>query len=198
MQPTLTILHHKSEMTQILETLAQMRIRNYAEFPYLYDGDLEYEKHYLTQIIESKGAAVIIMKTENQVIGYTSGMPMLSDAEIIESFSQLENASKIFYVTDVILDQQHRKNGLGRMLLKEMECYALKSGYSTSSFLTVDREEDDPRRPKMYKSPDHIWESCGYHRTKMKCFFPWKTFDENGASEEQMNPMSLWLKSLDS
>ncbi len=42
-----------TELKPIITSLAQLRIEVFREFPYLYDGDLDYEETYLDTYLQS-------------------------------------------------------------------------------------------------------------------------------------------------
>ena len=47
------------EIYSILPDLARLRMTVFRDWPYLYDGTLEYEEKYLNRFAEAKGAVVI-------------------------------------------------------------------------------------------------------------------------------------------
>ena len=48
-----------------LEALGELRIRVFREYPYLYDGTLEYEREYLRRYLDARDSLVVIVTGEN-------------------------------------------------------------------------------------------------------------------------------------
>lgn len=57
--PLLVRPFEREEIAAKLDAVAELRIKVFAEFPYLYAGDLEYERNYLEVYLESAGAIIV-------------------------------------------------------------------------------------------------------------------------------------------
>ena len=63
-----------------LDELANLRIRIFRDYPYLYDGCAEYERDYLDRYARSKQSVVVLAMEYNRLIGAATGLP-LNDAD---------------------------------------------------------------------------------------------------------------------
>ena len=59
--------------------LAALRIRVFAEFPYCYDGDLDYEKAYLQTYTKAKDAVLVLAREGERVVGNKGLDPWISN-----------------------------------------------------------------------------------------------------------------------
>ena len=66
-----------SDVLNVLDELAHLRIQVFREFPYLYDGDLTYERDYLQTYADSPNAVVVIARNQGRVIGASTGLPLI-------------------------------------------------------------------------------------------------------------------------
>ena len=64
-----------------LEDVARLRIRVFRDFPYLYDGDADYERDYL-RAYQSPGAVVVAAMDGDRVVGAATGAPMADHAAV--------------------------------------------------------------------------------------------------------------------
>jgi hypothetical protein len=70
---------HGSEIEPHLDALGTLRISVFREYPYLYDGSLEYERDYLRVYLRSKGSLVVLAFDGDLVVGATTCLPMLDE-----------------------------------------------------------------------------------------------------------------------
>jgi hypothetical protein len=61
--------------------VARLRIAVFRAFPYLYDGDLDYERRYLEPYRSSPGAIVVGAFDGDRLVGAATGTPMEDHAE---------------------------------------------------------------------------------------------------------------------
>ena len=73
-----------------LPDLARLRVAVFREWPYLYEGDLDYETRYLRSWAESEGAVVIGAFDGPAMVGAATAAPMEDAApEFAEPFRRL-------------------------------------------------------------------------------------------------------------
>ena len=53
-------LHTGAEIGAFIESLGRYRIEIFREFPYLYDGDMDYERHYLSRYLQSDKSFLLL------------------------------------------------------------------------------------------------------------------------------------------
>ena len=87
------------EIKPVLPALAKLRIIVFRDWPYLYDGTIEYEEKYLAKFAAAKGAVCVVARDGDEVVGASTGAPMIEHAD--EFAAPFEKAgydlSKIFY-----------------------------------------------------------------------------------------------------
>ena len=71
-----------------LEDVARLRITVFREWPYLYDGDLEYERDYLNAYRNNPAAVLVGAFDGSELIGAATGTPMLDHADEFASAFQ--------------------------------------------------------------------------------------------------------------
>lgn len=187
-----------AEMTEWLDAVARLRVEVFRNFPYLYEGDAAYEKHYLSMYTRSADSLLVLVHADGQVVGASTGLP-LGDAEsaIQAPFTErgipVENA---FYCGESVLLPTFRGLGLGHRFFDEREAHARSLGdIRWTAFASVDRADDDPRRPVDYRSNDSFWARRGYVRqSDMKVRLPWKQVGETHETEQAL---TMWLRPLE-
>ncbi len=187
--------HAKSRISM----LASFRIHYFREFPYLYDGTMEYEMTYLDGFFNHPEACLIIGWDGERAIGVSTSIPLISDyeiardAETLFSQSSLE-AQDFMYFGEIILVPEYRGQGLFARIFAEQELEAARKGYSGTCFLAVERDRDHPLWPEGYVQPWEKWIHLGYRKTPMVTDFNWPTLQRTGISVDQQNPMAFWVK----
>jgi GNAT superfamily N-acetyltransferase len=189
------LLLHGKEIEPWLEDIARLRISVFREYPYLYDGTMEYEKEYLQVYVHSPGSLIAVARSESgKVIGATTALPM-SDADKAFQDPFLKNGyslDEICYLGESVLLQEWRGIGLGHRFFDEREKHARNLGCTITSFCAVVRTESHLLKPDGYFSHDRFWEGRGYEKVEgLSCFFPWKDIDQ---ADETVKELQFWLK----
>lgn len=139
----------------------------FRDWPYLYAGDLAYEREYLAAYAASPDSVFVLAIAEGQVVGASTGLPLRDDSE---EFRQPFLASDIdpahvFYFGESVLLPAWRGRGIGHAFFDAREDHARGlGGYRWTAFAAVDRDEADPRRPGDYRGNDGFWHKRGYSR----------------------------------
>lgn len=185
------------QISPLIFDLAQLRIEIFKEYPYLYDGDIEYEKNYLKSYIECADSFLITVFLNGSLVGASTCLPLQCAApEFIEPFQKNKlDVSKYFYFGESIMKKQYRGNGIYSCFFSERENYAksLKI-YSKYCFCAVDRGENHPDKPIDYISLENYWKKHGYiKKEKLTTFFKWRDVNENIESEKLMK---FWIKDI--
>ncbi len=189
--------HIGNEAKIYIRDLAQLRITVFREFPYLYDGTLEYEEKYLKAYTDSPESIVVIAFDGDRVVGASTGIPMENaDPGFQKPFIDKGfDPRRIFYFGESVLLKEYRGKGHYVFFFKERENYAKRLGrFDWVTFCAVVRPDHHPRKPEGYKSLDGYWEKQGFtKRDDLICHFPWQEIDEIA---ETPKPMVFWIKSL--
>ncbi|MEM8571498.1 MAG: GNAT family N-acetyltransferase [Pseudomonadota bacterium] len=186
----------REEMTVYLDTVAALRITVFSEFPYLYDGDMDYERRYLSSYLESENAIIVGAWAGPQLVGVSTGTPMEDHAE--DFADALKNAgvgiSRTFYCAESVLLPEYRGQGIGARFFDEREAHALAIGRTWSAFCSVIRPDDHPERPADYAPLDKFWKRRGY-RPMPGCIakFAWKDHED---TRETVKSLQFWIRNL--
>ncbi|WP_312525081.1 GNAT family N-acetyltransferase [Paracoccus sp. (in: a-proteobacteria)] len=179
----------------VLDDLARLRIAVFRDWPYLYDGDLDYERDYL-RAYQSPGAVVVAAYDDARMIGAATGAPMEDHAQDFAAAfaNRPEPLDQIFYCAESVLLGQYRGQGLGHAFFDGREAQARALGRKYSAFCSVMRPTDHPARPADYRPLDGFWHKRGYSPLPgVIASFEWKDI---GADRSSAKPLQFWMKSL--
>jgi GNAT superfamily N-acetyltransferase len=174
--------------------LADLRIRVFREFPYLYVGSTDYEEKYIQRYTTSDESVIVIAKVGDNVIGASTGMPLKDEDKMVYGPFKKNGMDwqSYFYFGESVLRSEFRGQGIGVRFFEEREKHAISHGYKCTTFCAVDRPENHPRRPANYKPLDPFWEKRGYKKkSELKTTFKWKDLDD---SEESPKSLTFWIK----
>ncbi|HEY4055937.1 MAG TPA: GNAT family N-acetyltransferase [Kofleriaceae bacterium] len=179
-----------------LDVLAELRIRVFREFPYLYEGSLEYEAKYLGAYAESPKSLVVIARDGERIVGAATAMPLAvhTDNVMPALIAAGYAPDRVYYFGESVLDADYRGRGIGHAFLDEREAVARELGYATAAFCAVERPADHPARPAGYRSLHELWTKHGFRqRPEIVTTFEWKDL---GDAEETPKKMIFWTKEL--
>lgn len=181
----------------VLDDLARLRITVFRDWPYLYDGTLDYEEKYLRTFAAAKGAVVVCAYDGDFMVGASTGAPMIEHAEEFgEPFRKAGyDIAKIFYCGESVLLKSHRGFGLGHAFFDGREAQARNlGGFTHSTFCRVVRPDHHPLKPADYQPLDPFWRKRGYEPVPgLIATYDWKDIDQAGETTHQMQ---FWMKTL--
>ncbi len=189
-------VYHGNEIENIIPDLARLRITVFHDFPYLYEGDYEYEKNYLQIYLTSNESTVVAVFDDGKMVGAASAMPLKDEAEYVKApfIAQKFDLDQIYYFGESVLLKAYRGRGLGNVFFDERENAARKFHYPTTCFCAVVRSDDHPLRPINHRSLDEFWLKRGYQKnSNLISAFSWKDI---GDLIETKKPMIYWTKWL--
>ena len=196
MSGTLTIHEISgSELEPWLDALGGLRIRVFRDYPYLYDGSLDYERSYLGIYQKSaRSRIVLVTDSTGDLIGATTCMPLAD--EVHEFQSPFINAGlavdDCLYFGESIVLPAWRGRGLGKEFFARREQHARRLGMKTMAFCAVDRPLEHPLRPQEYRPLDEFWTAQGYQKQpSLQVVFSWK---EIGETAESPKTLTFWTK----
>lgn len=175
--------------------LARLRIQVFRDFPYLYDGDLDYEKKYLQTYIDKPDSVIVLALDGEQVVGASTALPMRDETEELQRpfIEHGYDLNDVFYCSESVLDKNYRGLGIGVRFFEEREAHAeALGGFKHITFCCVERPVGHPRRPADYQPLDAFWNKRGYFKhPELRTEYVWKDLDD---AEETAKPMTFWLK----
>ena len=192
---------HGAALSAALPALARLRITVFRDWPYLYDGTLDYEQDYLAKFAHAKDAVIVAARDGTDIIGVATASPL---AEHTQRFCPLFAAhgfdpDRIFYFGESVLLASYRGRGLGHAFFDAREAHAktarVKGGtYTHTAFCGVVRRADHPALPPSYAPLDPFWTKRGYVKQMgMLGSYSWL---DRGDTTETEKPMQFWNKPL--
>jgi GNAT superfamily N-acetyltransferase len=186
-----------ADIGDVVPDLAQLRMTVFREFPYLYEGSLEYEAQYLQTYLECPQSLIAVVRDGSSIVGATSALPLEAEVTALQSpFLETGfDVQTVLYLGESVLLPEYRGRGLGVQFFEAREHHAKRlGGFETTAFCAVQRPDDHPRRPKDYVPLESFWEKRGYQkRDDMIAQIHWRDI---GELEETPKPMVFWTKLL--
>ena len=180
-----------------LDEVAKLRIAVFRDWPYLYDGDVGYEREYLAAYAQSPNSVVVLARAGDKVVGASTGIPLAEDsAEFQAPFLERGiEVAKVFYCGESVLLPAYRRRGIGHAFFDAREAHARAlGGFEWTAFAAVDREDDDVRKPSGHRGNEAFWGKRGYVRQPgMTMRLHWNELDHGGVG----HPLTFWLRPLE-
>lgn len=179
-----------------LDDVAALRIAVFCDWPYLYDGDVAYERQYLESYRKSDGAIVVGAFDGERLVGAATGTPMRDHAdEFSAAFADTgEDLEDVFYCAESVLLPEFRGQGIGHRFFDLREGHARQGGFSKVAFCGVVRPADHPLKPATYQPLDLFWRKRGYSPMPgVVASFSLKDVDQAG---ETQKPLQFWMRKL--
>jgi len=177
--------------------LARLRIAVFRDYPYLYDGSLEYEAAYLATYSASDEAIAVLARDGADIVGASTAVPMAHESAAFQQpFIELGlDPQHTFYCGESVLLPPYRGQGLYRGFFQAREERARASGgFSHICFCAVERPAAHPLRPAHWQPLDAVWRHFGYApEPRLRTLYEWKDIDLPAAT---LHPMQFWLKEL--
>lgn len=186
----------KSEAEARILDIAVLRIRIFRDFPYIYDGSLEYEVKYLDRYLKANNAKFIgVFSEDKQLVGVATCLPLIEEEDFVKSpfIKAGFKPEEVFYFGESVLLSEYRGKGLGHKFFDEREKVAGTFNSRFTAFCAVNRPLNHPLRPSNYRSLDDFWKSRGYEKqNQLISHFEWKDLDQSVETEKEM---IYWMRS---
>lgn len=179
-----------------LPDVARLRIEVFRAYPYLYDGDFDYERKYLAAFAASRDAVIVAAFDGDEVVGASTAAPLATQLdEITAPFrARGDDLARIFYFGESVLRHAYRGQGIGGRFFDVREVQARACGAHATAFCSVVRPQNHPAQPQGYEPLDAFWGKRGYApQPGLICHISWK---EIGDPAESPKPMQFWMKRL--
>lgn len=185
------------EILSFATDFAELRIAVFRDFPYLYEGTLDYELDYIQTYASCADAFVFAVYDGDQMVGATTCVPLKYETPNVQQPFLEKNyeIDSIFYFGESVLLKPYRGRGLGHRFFDEREAYARSFGsYSIAAFCSVNRAENHPLLPNDYMPNDRFWTKRNYTKhPELTCVMSWQDVNEEQESEKIL---TFWLNSL--
>ncbi|MDX1942925.1 MAG: GNAT family N-acetyltransferase [Saprospiraceae bacterium] len=185
---------HTGQAALYAEELAHLRIELFKDFPYLYDGSMDYEEKYLQTLIESPENTIVMAFDDGKLVGAATGLPLRYQTINIQQpyLEKGYDIDRIYYLGESIIRKTHRGQGIGKAFFQTREERA--KGLGWYDFVTFCNIERPVEYPPTYVAPDEFWKSMGYRPTDLLCEISWKDLNE---TDETPKKLRFWLKDID-
>lgn len=184
------------ELDAALDGVAALRIAVFRDWPYLYDGSLDYEREYLQTYRTSANALLVGAFDGDRLVGASTSTPMEDHAEAFAApfAAQGIPLTDIYYGAESVLLPEYRGRGIGHRFFDLREDFARSLGRKWLAFCSVMRPDDHPLRPSSYRTNDAFWRGRGYAPLPgVVAEFSWKDVGEDGESQK---PLQFWMRDL--
>ena len=183
-------------MLPALPALARLRISEFLDWPYLYNGSQDYEEIYLKEFAASRGAVIVTASNGDDIVGVSTGAPLVHHQnEFATLFMRAGyDIGRIFYFGESVLQPRFRGQGIGHRFFEEREAHARSRGFTHTTFCSVVRSEDHPAKPSGIVPLDAFWTKRGYKKIDgLVAYFSWP---DVGELEKTQKPMQFWIRQL--
>jgi GNAT superfamily N-acetyltransferase len=184
------------EIATVIDELGNLRISVFRSFPYLYEGNLAYEKDYLQTYINANDSMLFSIWENGEMVGATTCIPLINETvEVKEPFEKSGLVlEEIFYFGESVLLPPFRGRGIGKLFFNQREKHASSFGtFRSLYFCGVERPPNHPLKPSNYQPLNSFWRSRGYTPTSLVSYFEWQDINEKSPS---LKKMIYWKKDL--
>ncbi|MFB9993464.1 GNAT family N-acetyltransferase [Deinococcus oregonensis] len=195
LQPITVLPATGEELRAALPELARLRQQVFRAFPYLYEGDTDYEEKYLQTYLNAPGAVVVVAREDGgRVVGASTAVPLVQETpEIQAPFTPPEfDRSAVLYLGESVLLPEFRGRGIGHQFFDVREAHARALGLNVTAFCAVQRAELHPDRPADSHPLNAFWTARGY--TERPDLHTQMTWRDMGEAQETAKEMRFWVK----
>lgn len=183
-------------LAEVIPALARLRTTVFRDFPYLYDGDANYESGYLADFAAAEGAVIVVARDGGDIVGAATAAPLATQDPAWQTPLAAAgfDIARTFYFGESVLLASHRGQGIGHAFFDRREAQARAHGASHTAFCSVIRAGDDPARPAGYRPLDAFWRARGYTPLAgVTASFDWKCVGEDA---ERSHMLQYWTRAL--
>lgn len=184
------------EITAHVGDVAALRLAVFRDWPYLYDGQLDYERQYVATYRDTPGVLLVGAFDLGRLVGASTSTPM---EELSADFAVPFNArgiprDRVLWGPESVLLPAYRGQGIGHRFFDFREAHARALGRSHVAFASILRPDGHPARPAHARTNDAFWTGRGYAPMDgVQVEFAWR---DMGDTEETVKPLQVWLKAL--
>lgn len=184
------------EISDHAEDVARLRIAVFRDWPYLYDGELAYERQYVESYRDHAGALLVGAFDLGRLVGASTSTPLEDlSAEFAAPFSARGiPRDHVLWGPESVLLPLYRGQGIGHRFFDFREAHARALGRSHVAFASILRPDTDPARPANARSNDAFWRGRGYQPMDgAQVTFEWR---DVGDKVETPKQLQVWWRAL--
>ena len=195
-------IFHGKELFPWIKVIADLRLTEFKNFPYLYVGDITIEEQYLTRYAENDHSILTVVYCDKEIAGISTGIPLVRTSKITADMLEIFEKSGIntddyYYYGEFIVAPQFRNLGIAKKLFIKQSKIVKAWGFKNACLMTIDREAHHPLKPQHYISTDTLWQKFGFIKTAMKIKARWPTMMPDGKIVNTENTLSFWIAELE-
>jgi len=89
------------DILPFIPELARLRIEIFKSYPYLYDGDLDYEYNYLNTYVQCNESIIVLALDHGKVVGVSSAIPLeFETIEFQKPFLSMVLILKMYFILE--------------------------------------------------------------------------------------------------
>ncbi len=180
-----------------IDGFARLRIDIFAEYPYLYKGDLESEREYISSYLSSPLGRIYALFDGPEPVGMLTCGPMSAEPEyMVCAFEKgSAKASESFYLGDMLLRKEYRGQGLFPLFFNSAKLFAQENSFRTLSLMCIVNSEDDVGRPKNFRDVVGLCFKLGFRKLAGASIdLDWPSISCGGA--EKTHTLQFYIKDL--
>jgi GNAT superfamily N-acetyltransferase len=186
-----------SSLANKIDDLGNLRIEVFQDWPYLYEGNLDYERNYLGTYLKSPTSFALLAFDGEKLIGATTAIELQDESEEFQKpfRDRGMNPKETVYFGESILLAPYRGLGIGKEFMRARLDYAESlPGKKIAAFCAVIRPFNHPAKPAGYRPLDDFWRAQGFRpEPGMIAEYHWKDL---GEKEESKKSLQFWLRPL--
>lgn len=193
-----TEIYEGAKIAPYVKTVAELRVGIYREYPYLYDGNVEFElKETLPIYTRSKNSVWGVARDGEKIIGLAIWLPLSEISRDLQTplLEKELDVEAYCCLVDLMVLKEYQGQGIGKRLYAISEEHVKKEQrYSYLTLYTIERPIKDHKKPKDYTSLDEYWKKRGFVKHP-ELFFthPWKDI---GDKVDTDHTLIFWIKDL--
>ena len=187
------------EIEKYLDDVIKLRIAVFREYPYLYDGNIEYEKEYFKDFIKDQTARVILVKDSGKVVAVATSIA-LSNAHLCDDthkpfVGKGYDVDRFYYYGEIMIDKAYRNKGISKQIYRLRQKEAVSLGFDMLCFATIIKDTDNV--PVDYFDPSQMWRSMGFvEHLDMQVECEWPKIQNDGSTKDQTSKLNFWIKKI--
>lgn len=188
------------DVQAIVPFIAQQRVSEFREYPYLYEGNIAEDTEHCQWFAQLPHSAVAVAYLAGKPVGFISSTSFADfDVHFKGSIALFENNGldphNFIYIPEAIIMPEHRGKSLTEKLHALIEKHAKSLGYKGICF-AEESHDKHPLKPATYKGLEGLFLRAGYTKTQMIIKFPWLTIQPDGSLKDEDHELCYWIKNL--